>query len=139
MPSPSPDLTPMEREALRFAISAVSDPARRNAMERQMTAVQVTEREYTGAGFYTMFHCPESLRSDLIPDDYIPSVALYRPDRKEGLFFLVYSTNGLLDYLEGASSGMWYEEDAAAGCWPGTAEPVVFDPGIMTLREHPPA
>lgn len=133
----SPDLTPMEREALRLCISAVSDPARRAAMERQMAEVRVTQREYTGAGFYTYFSCPESLRSDLIPDNYIPNIALDHPARKECLFFLLYSDKGLLDFLEGASApGMWYEEDAAPGCWPGTTEPVVFDPAITSLSEH---
>ena len=128
--------TSMEQAALRIAISSVSNPARREALERQSTALQVRAREYTGAGFYTWFTCPESLRSNALPDEANrppAAFSIYDPARKEGIHFLVYTKDGLIDFLEGASGGMWYEDSASAGCWPGTMEPIVFDPALIEL------
>lgn len=130
-------LKPMEREALRIAVEGVPEPTRREALLRQLPALQVTRREYTGAGFYTWFSCPAELRSDALSDEVIqgPAAAfsIYDPKRGDGAVFLVYTKDGFIDYLEGASGGMWYEESASAGCWPGTSEPLVFDPALITL------
>lgn len=129
-------LTPMEQEAVRIAISSVQDPARRAALERQAEALRVVRREYTGAGFYTWFTCPESLRSAALPDEANrppAAFSIYDPARKEGIHFLVYTRDGLIEYLEGASGGMWYEDAASAGCWPGTMDPIVFDPALIEL------
>ncbi len=136
-PTPDPStLLSFEREALRIAISSVPEPARRNALEEQLRAVRVRSREYTGAGFYTYLDCPESLRSEALPDEANhrpPAFNMDFPDHTGALFFLVYTKDGLLDVLEGASSGMWYEDAASAGCWPGTTEPIVFDPALIEL------
>lgn len=129
-------LTPFEREALRIAISSVPEPGRRAALEAQLLAARVRAREFTGAGFYTYLDCPDTLRSDALPDEANHHPAAFNmdfPDRTGALFFLVYTKDGLLESLEGASSGMWYEDSASAGCWPGTMEPIVFDPALIEL------
>lgn len=130
-------LTPMEREALRIAITSVTEPARREALEQQASAARVKQRDYTGAGFYTFLDCPETLRSDALPDgtDQGPAAAfsIEYPGDDGALVFLVYTQDGLLYFLEGASSGMWYEDAASAGCWPGTQDPIVFDPDRIKL------
>lgn len=127
----------MEREALRVAIGGVIEPERREALFRQMHALRVVRREYTGAGFYTWFSCPPELRSDALSDEAVrgPAAAfgIDRPDRLDALFFLVYAKDGVIDFLEGASGGMWYEDAASAGCWPGTMDPIVFDPALIEL------
>lgn len=130
-------LTPMEREALRIAVAGVVEPTRRAALERQASEARVRERDYTGAGFYTFLDCPEALRSDALPDDTeqgpVAAFSIEYPSDDGALVFLVYTKNGLLSFLEGASSGMWYEDAASAGCWPGTRDPVVFDPARVKL------
>lgn len=129
-------LNPMEQAAVRIAISSVTDPVRREALERQSVALRVRAREYTGAGFYTWFTCPESLHSDALPDEANrppAAFSIYDPAREEGIHFLVYTKDGLIDVLEGASGGMWYEESASAGCWPGTMDPIIFDPALVEL------
>ncbi len=125
-------LKSLEREALRIAASGVPDPARREALERQLDALCVRARDYTGAGFYIYFTCPYELRSPALPhDSSFGSAAAFSldcPERHEGLLFLVYTRDGLIDFLEGVSSGSWYEEFASAGRWQESDEPILFDP-----------
>lgn len=124
--------TSLEREALRHAIALVPEAARREALLRQLDALGVALREFTGAGFYTHFTCPDELRSDALSDADPPRLFLHHPNGRDVLDFVVYVKDGAIDVLEGASPGMWYEAFAAAGLWPDSDEPVVFDPARIT-------
>lgn len=130
-------LKPLERSALRIAASGVPDPTRREALERQIEALRVRARNYTGVGFYIFFDCPEELRSSSLPRDSSEGSAaafsLRCPERHEGLLFLVYTKDGRIDFLEGVSSDSWYEEFASAGRWQESTEPIVFDPAFIKL------
>lgn len=90
-----------------------------------------------GRGFYTWFTCPPELRSDALSEEAVrgPAAAfgIDYPERSGALFFLVYTKDGLIDFLEGASSGMWYDDSASVGCWPGTMDPIVFDPAVIEM------
>lgn len=126
---------PMEQEALRIAIKTVPDPERRDALLRQMAALRVRARDFTGAGFFTDFDCPPELASPALSDDsnrHPPMFGLRYPNGHGALSFIIYVKDGVIDYLEGASSGMWSEEQAAAGHWPEDPGPVAFDPTLIT-------
>lgn len=128
--------TLLEREAVRIAISSVPEPERRAALERQLDVLRVRDREFTGVGFYTYFTCPEELRSAALPDEanhHPAAFSMDRPKHPEALWFLVYTRNGLIDYLEGVSSGSWYEEFASTGRWQESDELIVFDPTHIEL------
>lgn len=129
-------LKPLERIAMRIAISGVAEPARREALVQQMEALHVREREYTGVGFYTYFTVSRELHSAaLCGIDHGPAAAfgMDHPSRSQALWFLLYATNGYIDFLEGVCSHSWYEEFASAGRWQGGEEPILFEPSLITL------
>lgn len=125
-------LTPFEREAFRRAIDAVREPACRAALLRQLAALRIRGREFTGVGFISDCECPSDLRSDEIPDTgdgELPVLDLFHPDGRMSLQFIVRTQQGAITLLDAMSMGTpWSEEEVAAGVWPEAGGPIVFEP-----------
>jgi len=85
-----------------------------DVVRKQFTAASVTERDYTGAGFYTTISVPRSVpavprNEELVKAlrDGITGVASSAP--QHAVLFLLWLERGYLSCLEGATTD---------GCWP---------------------
>lgn len=136
-------LTPFEREAFRRAIDAVREPECRAALSRQLEALRIKEREYTGVGFIGYCECPPDLRNDAIPDTgdgELPVLDLFHPDGRISLQFIVRVEDGAIVMLDGMSMGApWSEEEVVTGVWPEVGGPITFDPALMKMPPPTPA
>lgn len=107
-------LTLLEREALERAVSRVEARSWREALRRQIPALRVISRNRTGVGFYTDFECPANLRIPDLPPDFDktpPEVSAVHPDVAGAIFFVVYTKDGAISFLEGASTSSWPETE----------------------------
>ena len=73
------------------------------ALERQLAGIEVTERKFTGVGFYTSFSVSETIAPAIVPAGGSPfgDVAASIPELKHGAGFLLWLRNGRIHELEG--------------------------------------
>lgn len=130
-----PALLPIEREGARHTAAAVKIDSRRAALLGQIESLRVRTRTYSGIGFFTYFDpCPPELR---IMESYEAGKAdpacfrLLHPDGKRWIDFQSLVLEGAVMDLLATASEDWSENDIRAGVWPGTREPIVFDPALI--------
>ena len=106
-------LTALER-TVTMAIAAV-DPERA-VMERQLSAVSVVKREYTGVGFYTTLEVGGSAdlldRSRWKIEDMGHGYATH-PNLPAGAMFILWISEGRIVTLEGCTAGGDWPADEA--------------------------
>lgn len=70
-------------------------------LRQQLEECSVATREFTGVGFYTTFSLPDHIPRKAGVDVRIGDVIGESPQIKDGMGFLLYVKNGVLDMLEG--------------------------------------
>ena len=100
--------TELEREALQFLLEG-EDEILKN-LKSQFNSATIEYRKFTGAGFYTKFNVnqvePYHLKSYCFGD-----IHLINPELKNGLGFLIWVKNGVLDELESYTYGENFPEE----------------------------
>jgi len=97
----------------------------------QLSGLRVTQREFTGVGFYTQFlvadgvHRASTLSARLVFGDVVATVG----GLKHGAGFLVYAEHGVLQMLEAYSYGEPWPEEVADFAL------TYFDPSRQALLE----
>jgi hypothetical protein len=93
-------LTPLEKAVIDTLLEKKGEPF--DTIRRQMAHAQVTNREFTGVGFFTEFSLPKhaEIRRDL-PDSTIGNVTAEFPGLQHGAGFLLFIRNGVVTMLEG--------------------------------------
>jgi hypothetical protein len=103
-------LTNLEREALIRAISKVTNLKWRAAFLKQIDALCARARTGKAFGYYADFDCSLVLRINDLPDDFNkkPLIAeATHPNGEDAIDFVIYTKNGLIDFMEAASTGDW--------------------------------
>lgn len=120
MKSTDPMLTRLEHQALMRAISKVENSEWREALFQQISEAHVTSRTDKDFGYYVDFQVPSALRIVDLPEDFNhcpPEAEANHPDGKNGIFFIVYTKDGVISFMEIASTTDWPEdEDQIAFC-----------------------
>jgi hypothetical protein len=112
MTNPMP--TRLEIEALTRSISQVENLEYREALLKQVNAIQVTDRRRDACGFYVDFTCADSLHISDMTDHFNetpPTVAATHPEVEDALFFIVYVKGGQILFMEGASTSAWPDNE----------------------------
>jgi hypothetical protein len=104
-------LTPLERAVLLAVVDQLDSPER-ESLTQQVANASVTSRKNTGAGFFTHF----AVGNDpywALPDLKDRQVEAKVEGLQYGVGFILWTTNGRIDFLEGYS----YEEPTASLVW----------------------
>jgi hypothetical protein len=115
-------LTALEKAVLDLMLDHPGEPFQ--TARNQLAHAVVTEREFTGAGFFTTFTLPPDaqVRRDL-PDETIGDVGAQFPTLQNGAGFLLFIRRGVVTMLEG------YTYDEA---WPASADGFKVEKVIAT-------
>lgn len=108
-------LTKLERDALLCALAAVEEPAWRRALVGQLEHLEVLGRSEKTTGYYVDFAVPERFRVAGISDHFNqtpPEAEATHPDGANALFFVVYVRDGLLSFMEAASTAEWPTDES---------------------------
>lgn len=126
-------LTAFEREALGQVIAHVKDPAKREAMARQVDVLEARGTDSTCLSFFSTFWCPEEHRSSLLQEDFYPTIRLLHPSRSETLLVYLHAYHGAIWRLTVHCEEVheWPQAEMDALCWPHTRDPIVFDPAYI--------
>lgn len=133
--SREPALLPVERESVRRAVMAVKDDRRREVLLRQIESLRVRKRSYGDFGFYVDFDsCPPELcvvepHGANVTDQ--GAIRLIHSDGGRHIDFDAFVLHGAIAGLRGAAGDRWSEEEIHACLWPGTREPISFDPAFI--------
>lgn len=102
-------LTDLEQRALSACIRSVADAEVRRVLTDQLKSASVATRTRTGVGFYVDLAVDAGamqLDGDAI-NRAPPSATGVHPDVPGAIFFVLYIKDGVMDFLEGASTGEW--------------------------------
>lgn len=102
---------PLEDAVLRMLLAGKHPTLAQ--LRRQFDAATVTSREQTGAGFFTHFSVPASLRvqrDELCLEDVRGAIV----GLENGAGFILFITNGVIDVLEGYSYGEDWPSEVAS-------------------------
>ena len=93
-------LTALEKTVLDLLLDKQSEPF--DTIRQQLAHAIITNREFTGVGFFTDFLLPENapVRRDL-PDSTLGGVDAEFPGLKHGAGFLLFIRDGTISMLEG--------------------------------------
>jgi hypothetical protein len=106
----NPKLTDLELKVLKSAISKIEVQRWRETLMKQVNVLCVRERTEKTVGYYIDFEVPDSLRISDFPTDFNKhplSIEANHPDGKNGIFFIIYTKDGKLYFMEAASTGDW--------------------------------
>jgi hypothetical protein len=111
------ELSELERKALNAALSG--DEQWKADLRRQCAHLRVVSRRYSGVGFFADFRCDGcSAASNLPPagsPDRVPMAWAAHPDVYDGaaggISFHVFLNDGVITFLEGASTASWPETE----------------------------
>jgi len=96
------ELTQFERDVMTMLLAG--EHPLLATLREQFALSTVTNRESTGAGFYTTFHVPENARRLPKKDSfYFGDVGADITPLKHGAGFVLHVRDGALDFLEGYS------------------------------------
>lgn len=96
----------LEREVMDFFLAG--DQPQLRDLRSQLSACSVSDRDYTGVGFFTKFRVPHHLSINLGADVVLSDVGASIDGLSHGAAFVLFIKNGVLDVLEAASTeGEW--------------------------------
>lgn len=104
----------LEREAIVRALSPSRFSLWRKQLLAQLDAAKVVSRTEKTCGYYADFVVPRELRVNDAPDEWVtnpPESNGVHPDGKNAVFFVLYIKDGLLSFLEAASTDSWPEDE----------------------------
>lgn len=105
-------LTPLEHSVLHLLLDRPGEPY--DTIRQQMAHATITNREFTGVGFFTEFSVSEDAPvTRSLPDMTLGDVAAESPSLEHGAGFLLFIRNGVVSMLEGHT----YDEP-----WPASVE-----------------
>lgn len=91
----------LEARAISHALSGHEEW--RSPLRVQVPHLEVVSREISRVGFFTLFRLAERCAAARIEVDdvaYPPRVSFTHPDLKHGGGFILWTKNGIIDYLE---------------------------------------
>jgi hypothetical protein len=94
-------LTPLERAVLARISS--EHPDAREALEAQLATATVVRRENSGAGFFTYLTVDRSTRPLIASETVFGNVAALIKGFKQPMLFLLFTKDGYVVMLEGAT------------------------------------
>lgn len=87
------------------------DEPRGEVLRQQCAAATVSQREFSGVGFFTSFQLPESVAK--LPDaaSFPLAVDAELDGVEDGAGFILFIRGGVIDFLEGyVNTGAWPDE-----------------------------
>ena len=103
-------LSAVELRAMQIAIARVNSLSTRADLLRQVDALSVRRRTEKTTGYYADFDVPVSLKIveavDEVATNPLESEAVH-PDGTNAIFFMFYLKDGLIAFMEAASTAGW--------------------------------